>query len=71
MKTMKYYVLNYSNETGESYQLYSTEESYNLQDNCKIELCTERIEEAIKFIVEHSSNERILQCTTPGWQYTE
>ena len=67
---MKYYVLNYSNETGQSYQLYSAE-FYNLQDTCKIELCTEKIEEAIKFIIEHSSNEKILQCTTPGWQYIE
>ena len=67
---MKYYVLNYSNETGESYQLYQAE-YFNLQDKCTIELCTENIEEAIKFIIEHSSSERILQCTTAGWQYAE
>lgn len=70
MTTMKYYVLNYSNETGESYQLYRAKD-FNLQDNCTIELCTENIEEAIKFIVERSSDERILQCTAAEWRYME
>lgn len=70
---MKYWILDYGNKTGESYQLYCGE-FFNVQDMCKIVFETDSLEKAVCWLVEKSREPKahcILQCTEPGFVYED